>query len=78
MKIYYLRDNHTFRHVSNNVIEALQQIREEFDAGFTSGMLSSRDVPIDGIHAHGDFLDFSVKVVQWYKEIRDVDIGANI
>lgn len=38
---YYMRDNHTFRKLTGSVIDMLEQIKEEFDDGYTHGMLCS-------------------------------------
>lgn len=40
--IYYMRDNHTFRSLSDDPETALSQIIEELDAGHTSGMLCTK------------------------------------
>jgi hypothetical protein len=53
---YYMRDNHTFRKLSPDLLAALQEIEEDFDAGWTHGMLnskhpSSKDLGV--VHANG-------------------------
>jgi hypothetical protein len=40
--IYYMRDNHTFRPLPENVDAALHSIGQELDAGFTCGMLCTK------------------------------------
>lgn len=40
--IYYMRDNHTFKRLSDDVETAIGEIVAELDAGFTSGMLCSK------------------------------------
>lgn len=40
--IYYMRDNHTFRELPENVEASLRDIEEELDAGFTSGGLFTK------------------------------------
>lgn len=51
-KFYYMRDNHTFRGLSDDLEMALSQIEEELDAGWTSGMLCSKHaIEFDSVHA---------------------------
>lgn len=40
--VYYMRDNHTFKRLSDDVGTAIAEIVAELDAGFTSGMLCSK------------------------------------
>lgn len=40
--VYYMRDNHTFRRLSNDVETAVAMLWEEFDDGYTCGMLCSK------------------------------------
>ena len=42
IKIYYMRDNHTFSPLSLNLEEALSKIESEFAAGYTYGMVCSK------------------------------------
>jgi hypothetical protein len=37
-RIFYMRDNHTFTKLSDDVETALKQIGEDFDEGWTCGM----------------------------------------
>lgn len=53
-EIYYMRDNHTFRRLPNDVERALIAIRQEWDDGYTGGMLCSKHSELrDSVHAHG-------------------------
>ncbi|MNH20493.1 hypothetical protein D3C79_802680 [compost metagenome] len=40
--IHYMRDNHTFKLLSDDLETAIEEIVAELDAGFTSGMLCSK------------------------------------
>lgn len=52
--IYYMRDNHTFKRLSNSVSAALVEIEAEFNAGYTHGMLCSHRSGFKDIHASGN------------------------
>lgn len=52
--IYYMRDDHTFKHLSADVDTAIVEIEAEFNAGYTCGMLCSKRPGFKNIHAHGD------------------------
>lgn len=52
--IFYMRDNHTFRRLSEDMETALAQITAELDAGHTHGMLCSKRPGFVGIHARGN------------------------
>lgn len=41
-KLYYMRDNNSFRELPENVERAIEALREEWDAGNTGGMLCSK------------------------------------
>lgn len=51
-KIWYMRDNHTFRQLPENVDAALRDIAEELDAGYTSGMLCTKREGANPRHLH--------------------------
>jgi hypothetical protein len=51
-KFWYMRDNHTFRPLSGTPKEMVAQCLEEFDAGFTFGMLCF-DPKGPNVHASG-------------------------
>lgn len=50
--VWYMRDNHTFRPLRGGPEEMVAQCLEEFDAGYTCGMLCSKELSIT-VHAHG-------------------------
>jgi hypothetical protein len=51
--LYYMRDNHVSRRLTHDVETALNEIIEELDAGWTSGMLGSHDKRMPAaIHAN--------------------------
>ena len=54
-KAYYMRDNHSFRRLPLEVDAAMAAIREEFDDGWTGGMLCTKDYRMDrrNVHANG-------------------------
>lgn len=55
-KIWYMRDNHTFRQLPENVEAALRDITEELDAGFTSGMLCTKREGANPRHLHFTYI----------------------
>ena len=68
MKIYYMRDNHTFLPLPFNVDEAIRLIKEEFEKGYTYGMLCSKDPNIYSmVHANGKerLNQFLVEATAW-------------
>ena len=50
--VYYMRDNHTFKRLSNDVDTAITEIEVELDAGWTSGMLCSKRKGFSSLHAN--------------------------
>lgn len=52
--IYYMRDNHTFKRLSNSVSAAFVEIEAELNAGYTHGMLCSHRSGFKDIHANGN------------------------
>lgn len=65
--IYYMRDNHTFRSLSDNVETALIEIEQEFNAGHTHGMLCSKRRGFKTVHAQGEKLR-----LKFFEECREV------
>lgn len=54
VKLYYMRDNHTFKRLTGPVEEMLAQVMAEFDDGYTYGMLCTKSLPGLGVvHAPG-------------------------
>lgn len=51
--IYYMRDNHTFKRLSNNVSTALIEIEQEFNDGYTYGALCSKREGFPTVNASG-------------------------
>ena len=78
MAIYYMRDNHTFRNVGTTVETAKQTIREEFEDGYTCGMLCTKDAPVKSVHANGELDSFLSEVDNFFAKIREMSIGAGI
>ena len=52
--IWYMRDNHTFKKLSADVSIALIEIEQEFNEGYTYGMLCSKRAGFPSIHASGE------------------------
>lgn len=54
LRIYYMRDNHTYRALSLDVGKAIEQMRSEWGDGYTHGMLCSKAPGMPPlVHAHG-------------------------
>jgi len=66
MKIYYMRDNHTFRPIPLDVDKAERVLREEIESGYVCGSLCAR---LEGkeliLHASG-----SAGAEQFFAEAR--------
>jgi hypothetical protein len=77
--LYYMRDNHTFKQLSEDVEEGLSQIKVCWDEGYTSGMLCSDRPNVPNVHARykDGWGTFSRQVRAWYKDIRDASL-ANV
>lgn len=67
--VWYMRDNHTFRRMSPNIELSLLALREEFDEGYTCGMLCTKGGPMYGtyVHAHGKskWEEFAASAREW-------------
>ena len=50
--VYYMRDNHTFKRLSDDVDTAITEIEAELDDGWTSGMLCSKRKGFPSLHAN--------------------------
>ena len=73
MKIYYMRDNHTFLPIPLDPDEAEMLLRQEFDNGYTFGMLCSKHEDSPGIlHAGGnaELESFITNARVWIEEAR--------
>jgi hypothetical protein len=54
MKIYYMRDNHTFLPLPLDIAASESLLRKEFDDGWTYGMLCSNSKGMEAkLHASG-------------------------
>ena len=75
--LYYMRDNHTFRSLPLDVEKALQAVHEEFDAGYTYGMLCSKLKGVGYLHANGSKRseEFFMAAREWLQDAVDVAIG---
>ena len=51
--IYFMRDDHTFKRLSDDVSTALIEIEHEFNEGWTYGSLCSKREGFSTIHANG-------------------------
>jgi hypothetical protein len=63
--IYFMRDNHTFKKLSANVSNALVEIEQEFNDGWTYGMLCSKRKGFQSVHASG-----SAKRLEFFAECK--------
>jgi hypothetical protein len=69
--IWYMRDNHTFKKLSEDVSTALIEIEQEFNEGHTYGMLCSKRKGFPSVHASGDkkrlefFAECKATLEQW-------------
>jgi len=65
--IYYMRDNHTFRRLPFHVEDGIQAIKDEFEEGYTHGMLCSKDSRINDLHARGmkKWFEFERQATEW-------------
>ena len=69
--IYYMRDNHTFKKLSDDVSTAMVEIEHEFNDGYTYGMLCSKRDGFPTVHAAGSknrltfFADCKAVLEQW-------------
>jgi hypothetical protein len=75
-----MRDNHTFKQLSDDVEVAKIQIKQQFDRGYTCGMLCTTDVPIKPVHAQGrnNLTRFLDNVEEFYRNMVEVSKGAGI
>ena len=80
MQCWYMRDNHTFRKLSSNINEALAQIKEEMDDGYTFGSLCAEDKSIPMLHARGskELPSYLAECVKWFEKLTERQIGAGI
>ena len=65
---YYMRDNHTFRKLTGSIDDMLNQIKEEFDDGYTHGMLCSHNKK-SVVHLAGDLKEHECTI--WLKAFLD-------
>jgi hypothetical protein len=66
LSIWYMRDNHTFKKLSNDVNTALIEIEHEFNSGWTHGSLCSKNDGFKMIHAKG-----SEKRLEFFNECKN-------
>ena len=68
MRIWYMRDNHTFLSLPNNVEMAMIELRRSFiDEHDTYGMLCTQEGPMSGANAHAgkDWQEFCPRARCW-------------
>lgn len=65
MKLYYMRDTHTFRALPLDVERAIIVLREEFADGCTHGMLCTKSISVEPVRAHGQWAEFEHKARLW-------------
>jgi hypothetical protein len=74
MKLYYMRDNHTFRELPLDIDGAIAGCREEFHAGYTSGMLCKKPDTFpptkdSSVHAMSDWSSFEDEARDWLEKV---------
>lgn len=69
-KAYYMRDNHTFRLLPESLIECIQVLKEEFDAGEEHGMLCTKLPAMEHkkVHCDGRWREFESAAREWLAE----------
>lgn len=74
LKIWYMRDNHTFRGLPLNVEKAIHDLRIVFDGECGHyGMLCSKQFKDDPCHARGDWDEFEPRARAWLTEaLKDI------
>lgn len=66
LRIWYMRDNHTFRSLPLDVEAAVLALRQEFDVGETYGILFSKHPRVKGcVHAANDWPAFEAAARKW-------------
>jgi hypothetical protein len=71
LKLWYMRDDHSFRPLPHHVESALELIYREFQCGYSHGMLCAhngrpRRPMIDpDAHGKGDFEEFEPRARRW-------------
>ena len=79
MKIYYMRDNHTFLPLSFDVNTAIIQIKSEFKAGYTCGMVCITGLELPPVHTDYRDLKGSLnRIKEWYAVLSIIQVGAGI
>lgn len=72
MKIWYMRDNHTFRELPLKESDAIKILAEEFDKGNCNGMLCTKDARLEAevVHARGGlrWSEFEVEARAWLRK----------
>lgn len=68
--LYYMRDNHTFKRLSNVIDIALEEVMAEFNAGYSCGMLCTKRDGVQELHANGMRLrdQFEVDARAWLEK----------
>ncbi|HDR9834244.1 TPA: hypothetical protein QDC51_000995 [Burkholderia multivorans] len=66
VRLYYMRDNHTFKRLTGPVEDMLAQVMAEYDGGFTAGMLFTESLPGLGVvHGIKDRRKFMNEAREW-------------
>jgi hypothetical protein len=75
-QIFYMRDNHTFQPLPLDVAEAESVLRQEFESGYTHGMLCSKSPGMEtSLHAGGRAKaeEFFIAARQWVQRAIDLE-----
>jgi len=88
VKLYYMRDNHTFRNLPLDSDQAVAALREEFRCGYTHGMLcwsSENPRSLGNLHAAGndtaeeffdearDWIKAAIEENDWWNQLSSPD-----
>lgn len=69
MKLYYMRDNHTFKPLSLDINIALFELAEEFIGGYKHGLLCASGYG-PTLNACGDWAAFKEAAIKYIEEFK--------
>lgn len=70
---YYMRDNHTFKRLGPSIDEAMADVKAEMEAGYTYGMLCTKDrSDVGTVHAGKSWEEFEPRAREWLEKFFNV------
>jgi hypothetical protein len=78
---YYMRDNHTFRQLGDEVEEACRRVEEEYSKGYTCGSVFYRDdvIKVKDVYTSGRHLKPILQDVRrLYSDVAKATIGMGL